>query len=48
MDALLVQAETAGALINDRAHDRPWASTQAPDGHLWETMFNTQLNLDPG
>jgi len=51
VDALLAQAEGAGATLTDRAHDRPWGIYsgyfQDPDGHLWEIMFNPQLNLDP-
>lgn len=51
VDALLAQAEAAGARITDRAHDRPWGIYsgyfQDLDGHLWEVMFNPELNLDP-
>ena len=51
VDALLAQAEAAGATITDRAHDRPWGIYSGyfrdPDGHLWEILFNPQLNLDP-
>jgi len=51
VDALLAQAEAAGATITDRAHDRPWGIYsgyfQDPDGHLWEVLFNPNLNLDP-
>ena len=51
VDALLTQAEAAGATITDRAHDRPWGIYsgyfQDPDGHLWEVLFNPNLNLDP-
>ena len=50
VDALLAQAEAAGATITDRAHDRPWGIYSGyfrdPDGHLWEILFNPQLNLD--
>ena len=51
VDALLAQAEAAGATITDRAHDRPWGVYSGyfrdPDGHLWEILFNPHLNLDP-
>jgi uncharacterized protein len=51
VDALLAQAEAAGATITDQAHDRPWGIYSGyfrdPDGHLWEILFNPQLNLDP-
>ena len=51
VDALLAQAEAAGATITDRAYDRPWGIYSGyfrdPDGHLWEILFNPQLNLDP-
>jgi catechol 2,3-dioxygenase-like lactoylglutathione lyase family enzyme len=47
VDALLVQAEAAGATITDRAHDRPWGIYsgyfQDPDGHLWEVIFSPEL-----
>ena len=51
VDGLLAQAEKAGATITDRARDRPWGIYsgyfQDPDGHLWEILFNPELNLDP-
>src|SRR5919198_783653 len=51
VDALLAQAEAAGARITDRAHDRPWGIYSGYfkdlDGHLWEILFNPHLNLDP-
>jgi len=51
VDALLAQAEAAGARLTDQAHDRPWGIYsgyfQDPDGHLWEIMFNPQLKLSP-
>lgn len=50
VDALLAQAEAAGATITDPAHDRPWGIYsgyfQDADGHLWEVLWNPQLNLD--
>jgi uncharacterized protein len=51
VDALLAQAQEAGARLTDEAHDRPWGIYsgyfQDPDGHLWEVMFNPQLEPLP-
>jgi catechol 2,3-dioxygenase-like lactoylglutathione lyase family enzyme len=44
VDALMEQAERAGAKITDPAHDRFWGGYsgyfQDPDGHLWEIAWN--------
>jgi catechol 2,3-dioxygenase-like lactoylglutathione lyase family enzyme len=44
VDALMRQAEKAGAHITDPAHDRFWGGYsryfQDPDGHLWEIAWN--------
>lgn len=44
VDAVLSQAEAAGATLTDRPHDRPWGIYSGyfrdPDGHLWEVIFN--------
>ena len=52
VDALLAQAQAAGARLTDEAHDRPWGIYsgyfQDPDGHLWEILFNPGLDLSPG
>ena len=44
VDALLAQAEAAGATITDKPHDRPWGIYSGyfrdPDGHLWEVIHN--------
>ena len=44
VDALMEQAERAGAKITDPAHDRSWGGYsgyfQDPDGHLWEIAWN--------
>jgi catechol 2,3-dioxygenase-like lactoylglutathione lyase family enzyme len=44
VDALLVQAQAAGATLTDQAHDRPWGIYSGyfhdPDGHLWEIIWN--------
>ncbi|MHB8465642.1 MAG: VOC family protein [Acidimicrobiales bacterium] len=50
VDAVLARAETAGATLLDKPHDRPWGIYSGyfhdPDGHLWEIMHNPALNLD--
>jgi uncharacterized protein len=47
VDALLTQAQTAGATLTDRAHERPWGIYSGyfrdPDGHLWEVLWNPRL-----
>ncbi len=47
VDALLADAEAAGATLTDRAHDRPWGIYSGyfrdPDGHLWEIIWNPQV-----
>jgi catechol 2,3-dioxygenase-like lactoylglutathione lyase family enzyme len=47
VDAVLVQAEAAGAMLTDPPHDRPWGIYSGyfrdPDGHLWEVLWNPRL-----
>ncbi len=47
VDDLLAQAHAAGASLTDQPHDRPWGIYSGyfrdPDGHLWEIMWNPQL-----
>jgi catechol 2,3-dioxygenase-like lactoylglutathione lyase family enzyme len=47
VDALLSQAQAAGATITDPPHDRPWGIYSGyfrdPDGHLWEIIRNPQM-----
>jgi catechol 2,3-dioxygenase-like lactoylglutathione lyase family enzyme len=47
VDALLSQAEDAGATLTDQPHDRPWGIYSGyfrdPDGHLWEVLYNPRL-----
>ncbi len=47
VDALLAQAEAAGATVTQQPHDRPWGIYSGYfrdlDGHLWEIMWNPQL-----
>lgn len=49
VDALLAQAEAAGATLTDPPHDRSWGIYSGyfrdPDGHLWEIMWNPQLDI---
>jgi catechol 2,3-dioxygenase-like lactoylglutathione lyase family enzyme len=44
VDALLSQAQAAGATLTDQPHDRPWGIYSGyfrdPDGHLWEVIWN--------
>lgn len=44
VDALLAQAEAAGARLTGPAHDRPWGIYSGYfrdlDGHLWEIVWN--------
>jgi catechol 2,3-dioxygenase-like lactoylglutathione lyase family enzyme len=50
VDALLAQAEAAGASLTGEPHDRPWGIYSGffrdPDGHLWEIVWNPQLDLE--
>jgi len=47
VDALLAQAERAGATVNEPPHNRPWGIYSGyfsdPDGHLWEIIWSPQL-----
>lgn len=44
VDALMKEAENAGAVVTDPAHDRFWGGYSGyfhdPDGHLWEIAWN--------
>jgi len=44
VDALLAQAQSAGATATDEPHERPWGIYSGyfrdPDGHLWEIIWN--------
>lgn len=46
VDALLDDAEAAGATLTDRAHERPWGIYSGYfrdlDGHLWEVIWDPQ------
>jgi uncharacterized protein len=44
VDALLADAEAAGATLTEEARERPWGIYSGyfrdPDGHLWEVIWN--------
>lgn len=46
VDAVMRQAEQAGAVITDPAHDRFWGGYSGyfhdPDGHLWEIAWHPE------
>ena len=48
VDAVMEQAQNAGALIVKPAHDAFWGGYsgyfQDPDGHLWEVVWNPQFD----
>jgi predicted lactoylglutathione lyase len=50
VDAMLAQAQAAGAALTDQPHDRPWGIYSGYfrdlDGHLWEIMWNPRLDLE--
>jgi catechol 2,3-dioxygenase-like lactoylglutathione lyase family enzyme len=47
VDALLSQAQAAGAILTDRPHDHPWSIYSGyfrdPDGHLWKVIWNPDM-----
>jgi catechol 2,3-dioxygenase-like lactoylglutathione lyase family enzyme len=49
VDAVMAQAEAAGAKITDQAQDRFWGGYsgyfQDPDGHVWEIAWNPQWEV---
>lgn len=49
VDAVMQQAERAGAVITDPPHDRFWGGYSGyfhdPDGHLWEIAWNPQWTV---
>lgn len=51
VDAVLQEAERAGASLTDKPHDRPWGIYSGyfrdPDGHLWEVIWNPQVDAGP-
>lgn len=49
VDALLAQAQAAGATLTGPPHDRPWdiysGYFRDPDGHLWEVIWNPRFEI---
>ena len=49
VDAVMKQAEQAGAMVTDAPHDRFWGGYSGyfhdPDGHLWEIAWNPQWSV---
>ena len=47
VDAVLAEAEAAGATLTDEPHERPWGIYSGYfrdlDGHLWEVIWNPRL-----
>jgi catechol 2,3-dioxygenase-like lactoylglutathione lyase family enzyme len=47
VDTVLRQAQASGATLTDPAHDRPWGIYSGyfkdPDGHLWEIIWNPEM-----
>lgn len=50
VDAVLAQAEAAGATLTGEPHERPWGIYSGYfrdlDGHLWEIIWNPRLAGD--
>ena len=50
VDAVLAEAQAAGATITDPAKERFWGGYsghfQDPDGHLWEVVWNPDLPVE--
>ncbi len=48
VDAIMAQAQQAGATVTDPAHDRFWGGYsgyfQDPDGHLWEIAWDPDFS----
>jgi catechol 2,3-dioxygenase-like lactoylglutathione lyase family enzyme len=51
VDAVLAEAEAAGARLTEEPHERPWGIYSGyfrdPDGHLWEVIWNPRLASAP-
>jgi catechol 2,3-dioxygenase-like lactoylglutathione lyase family enzyme len=52
VDAVLSQAQAAGATLTDQPHDRPWGIYSGYfrdlDGHLWEVIWNPRMEVPTG
>jgi catechol 2,3-dioxygenase-like lactoylglutathione lyase family enzyme len=51
VDAVLTQAQSAGATFTDEPHERPWGIYSGYfrdlDGHLWEIIWNPRAATAP-
>jgi catechol 2,3-dioxygenase-like lactoylglutathione lyase family enzyme len=49
VDALLAEAQAAGAILTEEPHERPWSIYSGyfrdPDGHLWEVIWNPRVDV---
>jgi catechol 2,3-dioxygenase-like lactoylglutathione lyase family enzyme len=49
VDALLAEAQAAGAVLTEEPHERPWGIYSGyfrdPDGHLWEVIWNPRVGV---
>jgi hypothetical protein len=49
VDAVVAQVQQAGATITDPPHDAFWGgytgSFQDPDGHVWEVVWNPEMDI---
>jgi catechol 2,3-dioxygenase-like lactoylglutathione lyase family enzyme len=49
VDAVMAEAQKAGSTITDQAHDAFWGgysgSFQDPDGHVWEVVWNPEMEI---
>lgn len=49
VDKIMEQAQNAGAIITDPAHDTFWGGYSGhfldPDGHLWEVVWNPEWDI---
>ncbi len=49
VDAVMAQVKQAGAMITDPPHDAFWdgytGSFQDPDGHVWEVVWNPEMEI---
>jgi hypothetical protein len=50
VDSLMKKAEAAGATLTEAPHERPWGIYSGYfkdiDGHLWEIIWNPQIQVD--
>jgi uncharacterized protein len=50
VDSLMKRAESAGAIVTGKPHERPWGIYSGYfkdlDGHLWEIIWNPQMLPD--